>query len=549
MISLLHIENVAVIESADISFDQGFNVLTGETGAGKSIVIDAISAILGQRAYRDVIRTGCNKAFVSAVFTNIPELPWFEEFSASFDPNELLVQREIQMDGKNICRVNGRPVTVSNLKKLGDQLIQIHGQHDSQQLFDEANHLQYLDDFARNQDARDAYLEAYGTVLKTQSEIRKLSMDEGEKARKMESLKRQIEEIEEADPKPGEDIQLEKQGKRLQNAEKLAVGLANAVEALYGGDDSDGACAMVKAGERAVLQLARLDDSMEPLGAKLTELSYSLQDITEELRDLRNELEFSEDELERIETRLDLLRRLNRKYGGDCEKTMEYLQRARDQLDEIEFSADRMLRLEKLLGKHRLAAEKAAMALRETRVTAGETLSKRILSELSQLDMPKVQFCCQFDATDLTERGMDDVRFLMSANIGESLKPMSKVASGGELARIMLALKNVMAEQDVVETLIFDEVDAGISGQAAQKVANKLSSVATNKQILCVTHLAQIAAMADTHLYISKGERNERTFTSVEPLDRNGRKAEIARIIGGAKITETTLKSAEEMLK
>ncbi|MFI3313855.1 MAG: DNA repair protein RecN, partial [Eubacteriales bacterium] len=427
--------------------------------------------------------------------------------------------------------------------------IQIHGQHDSQQLFDEANHLQYLDDFARNEKQREDYLLAFTAVQKTQGEIRKLSMDEGEKLRRMESLKGHIHEIEEADPKIGEDVQLEKQRKRLLNAEKLAVGLANAVEALYGGDDSDGACAMMKDAERAVLQLARLDDSIDPLGAKLTDLTYAVQDVTEELRDLRDELSFSEEELEQLEGRLEILKRLRRKYGGDCEKVLEYLQRARDELDEIEFSSDRMMRLEKILGKQRLAAEQAAMALRQTRQVGSEQLSARILSELSQLDMPKVQFTCEFMETDLTERGMDDLRFLMSANVGESLKPMSKVASGGELARIMLALKNVMAEQDAVETLIFDEVDAGISGQAAQKVANKLSAVATTKQILCVTHLAQIAAMADTHLYISKGERDGRTFTSVEPLDKNGRKAEIARIIGGAKITETTLKSAGEMLK
>ncbi len=547
MLSLLHIENVAVIAQADISFDGGFNVLTGETGAGKSIVIDAISAILGRRAYRDVIRTGCQKAFVSAVFTGQKELPWFQEYSVE-SSEELLIQREIFLDGKNICKVNGRPVPVATLKKLGDQLIQIHGQHDSQQLFDEANHLTFLDDFARNQRELSDYQECYHQVLATRQAMKKLSMDEAEKARRVDSLTGQIQEIEDANLKAGEDVQLNARRKRLQNGEKLSAALTNSVEALYGGDDSDGALTLLNQAERWVSQLGRLDPEMEPLNARLTDLTYQIQDVTEELRDLRDTLSFSQDELEEIENRLDTITRLKRKYGGDCQEILEYLQRAKDQLDEIAFSADRMVRLEKQLGKQEIAARQAGKILSDTRHQAGETLANRILSELSQLDMPKVQFQCEFTETDLTERGLEDVRFLMSANVGESLKPMSKVASGGELARIMLALKNVMAELDEVETLIFDEVDAGISGQAAQKVAVKLSAVATHKQILCVTHLAQIAALADTHLYISKGEQDGRTYTKVTPLDRKGRTEEIARIIGGTTITETTLRSAAEMI-
>lgn len=549
MLSVLHIENIAVIEQADITFDAGFNVLTGETGAGKSIVIDAISAILGERAYRDVIRTGCDKAFVSAVFTGIGPLDWFTENQVEYQPEELLIQREIWLDGKNVCRVNGRPVTVALLRKLGIQLINIHGQHDSQQLFDEANHLRYLDLFAKNEAELAAYTAAFETVQQTRAEIRRLSMDESEKLRRVETLRYQIEEIEGAKLKPGEDEQLEALRKRLQNSEKMKSGLCAAVNALYGGEDSDGACSLLTDAERSLGSLCRFDESLEPLQTRLTDAAYLIRDITEELRDLRDSLSFSEGELEQLEERLDVIHKLRRKYGATCVDILEFLEKCRRELDEIEFSSDRLEQLQKDLEKQEAKAKKAGLALRKIRKTAADALAERILSELAQLDMPKVQFVCQFEELELTATGMDEVRFLMSANVGEDLKPMSKVASGGELARIMLALKNVLAEQDHVPTLIFDEVDAGVSGQAAQKVAEKLCQVARTKQILCVTHLAQLAAMAHTHLYISKAVRKGRTYTSVTPLDMEGRKQEIARIIGGAVITDTTLKSAEEMLR
>ena len=549
MLSVLHIEDIAVIEQADITFDAGFNVLTGETGAGKSIVIDAISAILGERAYRDVIRTGCDKAFVSAVFTGIGPLDWFTENQVEYQPEELLIQREIWLDGKNVCRVNGRPVTVALLRKLGIQLINIHGQHDSQQLFDEANHLRYLDLFAKDEAELAAYTAAFETVQQTRAEIRRLSMDESEKLRRVETLRYQIEEIEGAKLKPGEDEQLEALRKRLQNSEKMKSGLCAAVNALYGGEDSDGACSLLTDAERSLGSLCRFDESLEPLQTRLTDAAYLIRDITEELRDLRDSLSFSEGELEQLEERLDVIHKLRRKYGATCVDILEFLEKCRRELDEIEFSSDRLEQLQKDLEKQEAKAKKAGLALRKIRKTAADALAERILSELAQLDMPKVQFVCQFEELELTATGMDEVRFLMSANVGEDLKPMSKVASGGELARIMLALKNVLAEQDHVPTLIFDEVDAGVSGQAAQKVAEKLCQVARTKQILCVTHLAQLAAMAHTHLYISKAVRKGRTYTSVTPLDMEGRKQEIARIIGGAVITDTTLKSAEEMLR
>ena len=548
MLSLLHIENIAVIECADISFDRGFNVLTGETGAGKSIVIDAISAILGQRAYRDMIRTGTNKASVRAVFTDVPRLFWFEENGVEYDP-ETIIQREIHLDGKNVCRVNGSLVTVSILNKLGIQLINIHGQHDSASLFDEDNHLQFLDDFARNEALRSAYAESYGAVAKLRREIDRMSMDEGEKLRHMETLKYQILEIEKAGLTVGEDEELEARRKLLQNAEKIANGLNDAVENLYGGDDTDGAASLLATAERALARVSKFSAQISDLHEKVADLMYQVQDAAELARDVQYELSYSADELDQIESRLDVIHKLRRKYGTTCAEILEYLERAKKELDEIEFADDHIEHLKKKLAKAEKAAWDAALALRKNRKETAEILSARILTELAQLDMPKVQFSCQFTELELSGNGADAVAFYMSANIGEALKPMSKVASGGELARIMLAMKNVLAEQDKVNTLIFDEVDTGVSGRAAQKVAEKLKSVARSKQVLCVTHLPQLAAMGDTHLLIAKGEREGRTYTTVTPLDLDGRKRELARIIGGANITETTLKSAEEMLQ
>ena len=547
MLSLLHIENIAVIESADISFDRGFNVLTGETGAGKSIVIDAISAILGERAYRDMIRTGTERASVRAVFTEVPELKWFSENGVDYDP-ETVISREIHLDGKNICRVNGALVNVTILHKLGIQLINIHGQHDSAALFDEENHLAFLDSFAENEALRQDYGEKYEAVANLRRQINALTMDESEKLRRMETLKYQIAEIEKAELETGEDEALEERRKVLQNAEKLSNGMETAVECLYGGDESDGAAGLLAQAEYALARLSKFSDTFSELHDRVSDLMYQVQDAAEEVRDARDSLSYSADELEQIESRLDVIHKLRRKYGTTCEDILSYLDRAKAELDEIEFADDHLERLKKNLKKAEKAAWDAAKILRENRRETAKTMSERILSELSQLDMPRVQFSCEFKETELTTLGADFVAFYMSANAGEALKPLSKVASGGELARIMLAMKNVLAEKDQIGTLIFDEVDTGVSGRAAQKVAEKLRSVAQHKQVLCVTHLPQLAALGDTHLLIAKSERDGRTYTSVTPLDMEGRKRELARIIGGTNITETTLKSAEEML-
>ena len=547
MLNLLHIENIAVIECADITFDRGFNILTGETGAGKSIVIDAISAILGERAYRDMIRTGASKASVQAVFSGVPNLPWFEENGVEYD-EEIVIQRQIFLDGKNVCRVNGTPVSVSILRKLGIQLINIHGQHDSASLFDEENHLIFLDSFADNEALRLGYGDKFALVSDLRRQIDRMSMDESEKLRRVETLKFQIAQIEKANLKSGEDDELEARRKVLQNAEKLSDGLDEATECLYGGEETDGAAALLSQAERALAKLSRYTDSFAQLQEKVADLMYQVQDAAEDVRDARDDLSYSADELEQIETRLDTIHKLRRKYGASCDDILAYLENAKRELDEIEFSDAHMERLKGKLQKAEKEAWAAADALRENRKAAAERLSARILTELAQLDMPRVQFQCEFTEIPLSAGGADAVAFFMSANAGEALKPMSKVASGGELARIMLAMKNVLAEKDQVNTLIFDEVDTGVSGRAAQRVAEKLKAVASHKQVLCVTHLPQLAALADTHLLIAKEERQGRTYTSVTPLDLEGRKRELARIIGGTNITETTLKSAEEML-
>ena len=548
MLSLLHIENIAVIEQADISFDQGFNILTGETGAGKSIVIDAISAILGERAYRDMIRTGANKASVRAIFTDVPEFTWFAENGVTYDP-ETVIQREIYLDGKNVCRVNGCLITVSILRKLGIQLINIHGQHDSASLFEEANHLIYLDEFAENTDLRTVYLEKYTQVDALRQQIRKMTMDEGEKMRRMETLRFQIAQIEKAELESGEDEALENRRKILQNAEKLSDGIHAAVECLYGSDESDGAASLLAEAERELARLSRFTDAYAQLHEKIADLMYQVQDAAEEAREARDDLSYSADELEQIEARLDVIHKLRKRYGATCDEILQYLENAKKELDEIEFADDHLEKLKKKLKKAEQEAWEAAKQLRLSRQNAAQLLSERILTELAQLDMPRVQFQCAFTELELAANGADAVAFYMSANAGEALKPMSKVASGGELARIMLAMKNVPAEKDQISTLVFDEVDTGVSGRAAQKVAQKLRSVARHKQVLCVTHLPQLAALADTHFRIAKDERDGRTYTTVTPLDLEGRKLELARIIGGAVITETTLKSAEEMLR
>ena len=552
MLSLLHIENIAVISQADITFDQGFNVLTGETGAGKSIVIDSIGAIMGERTSRDLIRTGAKSARVSALFQNLPALPWFEEQGMGPDENgELLIERSIQADGKNSCRVNGRPLLVTQLRELGRQLVNVHGQHDGQQLLDEECHLGYLDSFGGTQDSLSAFGAAYAQVRKLRGERDKLQMDDGEKARRMDTLTYQIEELEKAELREGEDEELSQRREVLRNAERLTDAVDGAWQALTGGEDGEGAVSLLMEAGNRLAQGGRYSEGLRELSEKAEQLRCDADDLAELVRDLRGTLDFYPGELDEIEERLDRLYRLKKKYGGTVAEMLAYLERCREELDAIQFSEDRLNRLDKELEKALAQAGKAGKELSARRHTAAEELAKRIQSELTQLDMPKVRFQVEFapkDAPDgMDATGMDTVRFLMSANVGEALKPINKIASGGELSRIMLALKNVLAETEQVSTLIFDEVDTGVSGRAAVKVARKLFEVSKGRQVLCVTHLPQIAAMGDVHFSVEKGEADGRTFTRVERLDRPRRREELARLSGG-QATAVMLEGAEELL-
>ena len=553
MLSLLHIENIALIQSADIRFEPGFNVLTGETGAGKSIVIDSIGAVLGERTSRELIRTGAKSALVTAVFTQVPTLPWLEENGFPTGEEELLLQRELQGDGRNVCRIDGKLVTVAQLRELGRQLLNIHGQHDGQQLLDPASHLGYLDQFGGCQPLLEDYQEAYRKWHDIRREMDKLQMDEAERSRRVDTLNYQIQELERAQLKAGEDEELSARRTLLRSAGRLMEAVQSAEFALSGDEDRDGACSLIAQAEGEVQGVSSISPELGELSEKLTALRCAADDAADTLRDLSRSFDFSPGELDQVEERLDLLYRLRKKYGPTVEDMLSYLDRCRKELDQIQYADDTLARLEKDLKKAQKEAARRGEVLSQARREAAGALQARVQEELRQLDMPKVQFQTEFTPkggeAGMDETGLDEVQFLMSANLGEALKPIQKVASGGELARIMLALKNVLAEGDQIGTLVFDEVDTGVSGRAAQKVAEKMAQVARGKQVLCVTHLPQIAAMADTHFSVQKGEREGRTYTRLERLDRSQRREELARLIGGASITPSLLESAEELLR
>ena len=550
MLELLHIENIAIIERADIEFGRGFNALTGETGAGKSIVIDALGAVLGQRTSRELIRTGAEKAFVSAAFGDVPaELPGLAENGlAPEEDGTLLLQRELYGDGKNVCRVSGRPVTVAQLRRIGASLLNIHGQHDGQQLLDEEQHLVYLDRFGRVEAELDAYRTRYDAWRTTRREMDALKMDEAEKARRVDMLRHQIGELERADLQEGEEEALLARRNILRNGEKFISAISEADACLNGGDEGLGAVSAIKEAEDALRSLRSLDDAFITLSDRLEALHCEAYDLAETIRDKKDEFDFSPQELDAVESRCDQLYRLKKKYGSSVEEMLSYLERSREELDRIEYADDRLTQLEQKLKAQEKAARDAAETLSEKRRAAAKELEARISRELSELDMPKLRFSIDFQGKELAEDGTDTVAFLMSANVGEALRPIQKIASGGELSRIMLALKNVLAEQDSVMTMVFDEVDTGVSGRAAQRVAEKLAKLSRARQVLCVTHLPQLTAMADVHFGVEKGEENGRTLTRVRLLDRASRRAEIARMSGGDHPSKTMLSGAEELL-
>ena len=549
MLNELHIENIAVIERADINFTPGLNVLTGETGAGKSIVIDAIGAVLGDRVSRDLVRRGAERGLVSAVFDLDGAKDWLADNEIEAE-DELIVQRRIGADGKSSCRVCGSPVTAAQLKELAALLVDIHGQNDGRQLMDERRHLEYLDSFAAHGDALTAYQEEYRKFNEIRGELNRLQMDESEKERLSDSLRYQIEELERAELKAGEQERLSGRRDLLRNAEKLTEALDEAFQCLYGGDEN--AVSMTQYAGYYAERAAAIAPDLGSASSAIRDAAFMLTDAAETLRDFRESLDFSPEEYNQLEERLALLNKLERKYGRDEDALIEYLAACRERLDGLEYADERRAKLSRELAAQLARCRSAAAELSVLRKAAAKRLEERIVSELRELSMPSVRFAVEFvpveNAFGFDATGAEHLRFLMSANAGEELGRISRIASGGELSRIMLAMKNVFAENDPVSTMIFDEVDTGVSGIAAQRVGEKLYTVSTGKQVMCVTHLPQIAAMADSHYKITKEERGGRTYTEVQPLDHDGRCRELARLHSGSLVTDLSLASAEEQL-
>ncbi|MBQ7874540.1 MAG: DNA repair protein RecN [Oscillospiraceae bacterium] len=549
MLSQLFIKNVAVIESASIDFENGFNVFTGETGAGKSILIDSINAVLGGRTSRDLVRTGEGKAVVSAVFTDISkEAEKLLEELGYDSEDELMVSREISAEGKSVCKVNMRPATAGVLKQLSSVLIDVHGQHDSAILQNPELHIGYIDSFGNTEAELSAYSESYKTLKAVERDIKKISMDDSDKAARIDMLKYQVAEIENAAIEEGEEDELLALSKRIKSAENIMELISETIGALDGNGDSEGALEGLSTAIENCARLAEFFPQYEGLSEKFKEMYYEFEEFANDVKDNADELDFDPALQNRTEKRLDQIFRLKRKYGGSVEEMFKYYQKAVSELENIEFSEERLEKLQK--ERERLFAETAKLAdvLTEKRQRAARAFENAVMDELSYLNMPNVRFSVNFDETEFTESGRDGIEFYIATNAGEPLKPLTKIASGGELSRIMLSIKNVLADKDNVDTLIFDEVDTGISGSAAQKVGQKLKQVSGGRQIICVTHLAQVAAYADNHLLISKSTEGGRTFTSVESLDKDGRVNELARIMGGT-MTDALKKSAEELLE
>ena len=550
MLNELHIENIAVIERADIRFGRGLNILTGETGAGKSIVIDSIGAVLGERVSRDLVRRGAERGLVTAVFDLAGTEEWLRENEIEAE-DELILQRRISSDGKSTCRICGVPVSAVQLRELASLLVDIHGQNDGRQLMDERRHREYLDRFGSLDEQIREFGKEYRAYQALIKEKERLSMDEVEKERLSESLRYQIAELERAELKEGEKDALTARRDLLRNSEKLTEALDEAIAALYSEEGS--AVSMAQNGAYYADRAASFAPELQKAADSLRDAIFTITDAAESLRDFRESLEFSPEEYNRLEERISLLSKLERKYNRDEAELIRFLAECRERLDAIEYSEERLVKLEKEISAQKQRCIKTAAVLSKARRAAGDELERRIMAELRDLNMPSVRFHVELQPVDrapgFDSNGADSVVFLMSANAGEDLGKINKIASGGELSRIMLAMKNVFAEKDPVATMIFDEIDTGVSGIAAQRVGEKLYTVSKGKQVLCVTHLPQIAAMADEHYVIVKSEEKGRTYTKVEPLDYEGRKAELARLHGGDHVTVITLASAAEQLE
>ncbi len=552
MLSNLQIENVAIIKKAVIDFKDGFNVMTGETGAGKSIIIDSLNAALGERTSRELIRTNCDYAAVSALFYDDTRQIKSILEQLGIQPEEdssLLISRKMTSDGKNVCRVNGVGVTVSMLKILGRALVNIHGQSDSQNLLNPEYHCSFIDSVAENSAVFKKFSDSYGEYVSAKSELAKLNVDESEKARRYEMLSFQINEIEKANIIVGEWDELRSRQELFKNAEKLCSALNASYACLNSDGENEGAVDLCFGASNRLNFVSGLSEDIDSVSNKLESCAYTLSDLSDEIRKMLDGFDFNEADINAVEERLDVLYELSKKYGKTEEEILAYYENALEQRDAIENSDEIKIKLEKRVKELYDSACKNALELSLTRKKAAELFSKSVCEELKFLDMPSVKFYVDIKECELCENGTDTVEFFLSANAGEAAKPLHKIASGGELSRIMLAIKNVLAEKDNIPTLIFDEIDSGVSGSAAQKIAIKLKEVSKSHQVICVTHLAQIASYADEHMLISKSEENGQTYTGLVSLGFEERKRELARIMGGMEITDLMLENAEQMLK
>ena len=551
MLSNLYIENIAVIEKTSIDFKKGLNVLSGDRGAGNSMVIVSINAVLGNRTSKELIRTGASSAFVSAEFTNLSEKAIAVIYEAGFEleDGELLIQREISTTGKNKCRINGRPATVSTLKEIGVQLINIHGQHESYELMSPELHISYIDKLAGLESEIEAYQEVYKKYKKLSAELKKATVDESERERKIDLLKYQIDELEDADLRDGEYEELNEQKAVLQNSEKIIEAIMSSRALMNGDEESSGVLENLQEINSQLSDISEYMSEVEPINSRIESAIYELEDCLSELTGLIDLVDTDGGSLDSIEERLDLIYTLGKKYGSTIKEMLDFLDKAKKELNALVMYDENREALIKECDKAYKEAEKLAKALSEKRRATSSEFADKVCEEMAFLDMPNVKLVVVQEKCELNSLGCDNIEFLISTNPGEPPKPISKIASGGELSRMMLAVKNVLSDKDDIDTLIFDEVDTGISGSAAQKVGLKLREVSKSRQVLCVTHLAQIAAMGNSHFKISKSVRDEKTFTKVEELDHEGRKQELARIIGGTEMTKASLDYAEEMLR
>ena len=550
MLSSLQIENVAVIQKAEVHFEPGLNVLTGETGAGKSILIDSINAILGNRTSKDLVRTGAAKAVIRAAFEQVPPAVLDKLEQSGYERSEaLLLSREITAEGKSSCRINGMPATAAVLRELCGGLININGQHDSVGLLNPAHHLGILDDYAQNRTVFQEYYALYRELVRVKRELDALITDEAEKQRKIDLLQYQVQEIEDAGLTAGEEQALENRRKVLSNASAIRDRLAQSYALLSGSDDAAGAVDLLGEASNAVDAAAQLDPALTAAAGQLLDLYYNAKDVAADLIGRLDTYDTNDAELDEVEQRLDLLYRLKRKYGSTVEDVIAFGQKAREELDNIQHSQQRYDALQAEKQRLYTKAREKAEVLTQTRLKAFEELNTRISGTLDFLNMPGVRMTLRHTRGPLASHGQDSVEFYISTNPGEAPKPLAKIASGGELSRITLAIKNAMADKDAVPTVIYDEIDSGVSGKAAGRIGEVLRQSAQGHQILCITHTAQIAALADCHLLIQKNVSNERTYTEIHPLDENGRVEALARLISGDHVTELSRANAREMLQ